>query len=101
MKTLPLPVMSIAFLLLLTSFPDPTVAYCKEALHLCIGTIKGSDRATYVKCCERLITPGTQCVCKYVNDPALMKVAYRLMAACGKPMPINKDLKKHYKCGSL
>ncbi|XP_010512206.1 PREDICTED: non-specific lipid-transfer protein 2-like [Camelina sativa] len=94
-----IPLMSIALVLLLTSFPDPTRAYCKEALRLCMGTITNHASATWSKCCERLTTPGP-CMCKYIKDPAQKKDARRLAGSCGRSMPINdQSLKKHYKCG--
>ncbi|CAL9245772.1 unnamed protein product [Arabidopsis halleri] len=90
------PLMFIALMVLLTSFPTPTLSYCKESLYLCIQHMK--DIATWRKCCDRLIVAGP-CMCKYIKDPVQWKDAYRFMASCGKTVPINQDLRKYYKCG--
>ncbi|AEE79926.1 unnamed protein product [Arabidopsis thaliana] len=90
--------MFIALVVLLTSFPTPTLSYCKESLHLCMQHLKLNDRPTWLKCCDRLIIPGP-CMCKYIKDPVQWKEAYRLMASCGKTVPLNQSLKSYFKCG--
>lgn len=80
-----IPLTSIALVILLTSFPDPTIAsYCKENLDLCLETMrKGDDRPTYYKWCDTLVEPGARCICEYLKDPVQKEKAFHLRRSCG------------------
>ncbi|KAL9281735.1 hypothetical protein AtNW77_Chr5g0121481 [Arabidopsis thaliana] len=45
--------MFTTLVVLLTSFPTPTLSYCKESLHLCLQHMK--DIPTLDRCCDRLV----------------------------------------------
>ncbi|CAF2101924.1 hypothetical protein BRARA_E02847 [Brassica rapa] len=88
-----MPLMSIAFFILLISFLDPIKAQgivgCDTQLDKCITAMNKNEWSLVQKdCCPRLRKTGPQqCMCLLFKYPSLKAPAMRLIKYCQAPTP--------------